>query len=157
MTLVAVVVAAMLLSGCALVGGERSSSPPPPGSTAAVAANKKVVVDFYRTVFIEKKVREGFERYVAPDYIEHSPHVRPGRDAILKALSQRVTRESIADIKRVIAEGDLVVLHVHARNNLQDRGRAVVEIFRVAHGRIVEHWDVVQPVPPALANTNSMF
>jgi predicted SnoaL-like aldol condensation-catalyzing enzyme len=157
MTLVAVVVAAMLLSGCAMVGGERSSSPPPPGSTAAVAANKKVVVDFYRTVFIEKKVREGFERYVAPDYIEHSPHVRPNRDAILKALSQRVTKESIADMKRVIAEGDLVVLHVHARNNLQDRGRAVVEIFRVAHGRIVEHWDVVQPVPPRLANTNSMF
>ena len=122
-----------------------------------MAANKKLVVDFYRVVFIEKKVREGFERYVIPEYVQHNPMVPTGRAAAVKLLSQRVTRESITDIKRVIAEDDLVVLHVHSRSTMQDRGRAVVDIFRVAEGKIVEHWDVIQTIPPASANPNGMF
>jgi predicted SnoaL-like aldol condensation-catalyzing enzyme len=68
-----------------------------------------------------------------------------------------VTRDSISDIKRVIAEGDLVVLHVHSRNTLSDRGRAVVDIFRVADGKIIEHWDVIQAVPAKSQNPNTMF
>ena len=155
MRVVALVAMAVVLTGCASVRGERTSAVA--GTSPAVAANKKLVVDFYRVVFIEKNVREGFERYVVPEYIQHNPLVPTGRAAAVKLLGQRVTRESITDIKRVIAEDDLVVLHVHSRTNMQDRGRAVVDIFRVTDGKIVEHWDVIQVIPPTAANSNGMF
>jgi predicted SnoaL-like aldol condensation-catalyzing enzyme len=145
---------AVLLTGCATVDRSQADAS---RTTVSTAMNKKLVVDFYRTVFIEKKVVEGFERFVAPGYIQHNPLLPSGREAAVKFLTSRSSRESIADIKRVIAEGDLVVLHVHSRNNLSDRGRAVVDIFRVADGKIVEHWDVIQPVPDKPANTNTMF
>ena len=60
-------------------------------------------------------------------------------------------------IKRVVAEGDLVVLHVHSTQNAQDGGEAVVDIFRVEQGKIVEHWDVIQTIPAESANRNTMF
>jgi len=154
MRVVVLVALAALLTGCASVDRPQAEAI---RMMISAAANKKVVVDFYRTVFIEKRVIEGFERFVAAGYIQHNPLLQSGREAAVKFLTSRSTRDSIADIKRVIAEGDLVVLHVHSRNNLADRGRAVVDIFRVADGKIVEHWDVIQPVPEKPANTNTMF
>jgi predicted SnoaL-like aldol condensation-catalyzing enzyme len=61
------------------------------------------------------------------------------------------------DFKRIIAEGNLVAVHSHLKPNLQDRGVAVVDIFRVEDGKMVEHWDVIQPVPTQAANKNGMF
>jgi predicted SnoaL-like aldol condensation-catalyzing enzyme len=153
MRVLVLVAVAALLTGCA--SGERAQADA--SRVASGAANKKLVVDFYRTVFIEKRVVEGFERFVAPEYIQHNPLLATGREPAVKFLSTRVTRESVTDIKRVVAEGDLVVLHVHSRTNLSDRGRAVIDIFRVANGKIVEHWDVIQAVPDKSANTNTMF
>jgi predicted SnoaL-like aldol condensation-catalyzing enzyme len=57
----------------------------------------------------------------------------------------------------VIAEGDLVVIHNQWRDSPEDRGQAVVDIFRVEKGKIVEHWDVSQEIPENPANQNGMF
>ncbi len=51
------------------------------------------------------------------------------------------------EFKRIIAESDLVSVHSFLKPNSSDLGRAVVDIFRVEDGKLVEHWDVMQPVP----------
>jgi len=61
------------------------------------------------------------------------------------------------DIKRALAEEDLVFTHSHLHLKPGDRGMSVADIWRIADGRIVEHWDVVQEVPEASANDNTMF
>jgi predicted SnoaL-like aldol condensation-catalyzing enzyme len=60
-------------------------------------------------------------------------------------------------IKRVLVDGDMVILHVHAIREPGERGVAIVDIFRLENGKIVEHWDVVQPIPEKAANSNGMF
>lgn len=75
------------------------------------------------------------------------------RDRLLHTAGQRTD----ARIVRSAADGDLVYLHVHATEHPGDRGEAVVDIFRVKDGKIVEHWDVIQPVPETSANRNTMF
>ena len=62
-----------------------------------------------------------------------------------------------ADVKRVFANGDFVILHVHVKLQPEDLWLAIVDMFRVEHGKIVEHWDVRQPIPETAANTNGMF
>lgn len=57
---------------------------------------------------------------------------------------------------RVFAEGDFVVAHVHGVRDPSQRGSAIVDIFRLEHGLIVEHWDVMQPIPEEAANPNGM-
>lgn len=50
-----------------------------------------------------------------------------------------------------------MAVHAHVRNAPSDRGQAVVYLFRVEHGKIVEQWDSVQAVPATSANDNTMF
>jgi predicted SnoaL-like aldol condensation-catalyzing enzyme len=126
---------------------------------AGAKENKALVVDFYEMVFVGHKAKEGAEKYLAPDYRQHNPLVPDGRQPFIDFFVPYFAKnpEARSEIKRVVAEDDLVVLHVHSKAKKADLGRAVVDIFRVKDGKIVEHWDVIQPVPEKAANTNSMF
>jgi len=144
------------LAGC--TSPTRKSAPE--ASAASLAErNQQIVLAFYRQFFGQRDLSAA-ERYITPDYIQHNPMVPSGREAFVNAFrnifAQRPQRSST--IHRVIAEGDLVVVHVHSRSHPQDRGSAIIDIFRVnADGQIAEHWDVIQPVPEQSANDNTMF
>ena len=84
------------------------------------------------------------------------PNGPDGLKALVTLLKEKFPN-SKNEIKRVIAEDDLVVLHVHAVREPGQRGSAIVDIFRVENGKIVEHWDVIQAVPEKAANENTMF
>ena len=56
-----------------------------------------------------------------------------------------------------MADGNLVAVHSHGKFAADDRGIAVVDILRVEGCKVMEHWDVVQPVPEKSANSNGMF
>ncbi|WP_082701695.1 nuclear transport factor 2 family protein [Novosphingobium sp. FSW06-99] len=122
-------------------------------------APKQIVSQFLDAFYGQGKVRAAFMAWVDPGYIQHNPFAANGRDAAIAFLEPFVAAhpEWHGEIKRVIAEGDLVVVHSHVRWTKSDRGNAVVDIFRVAGCKVVEHWDVLQPVPETSANANTMF
>lgn len=127
--------------------------------TDQLEKNKTLVVEFYKMAFVERRGIEAAERYLSEDYIQHNPYTATGRQAFIDYIvsSSKENPEAYSEIKRVIAEGDLVVVHVHDRLNKQDRGSAVVDIFRVDNNKIVEHWDVIQAIPEKDFSGNSMF
>lgn len=121
-------------------------------------ANRKLVVEFYDSVFNGHKVADG-AKVVADEYKQHNPRVPDGKAPFVLFFTDFFAKNpnARARIVRSSANGDLVWLHVHSTNGTGDRGTAIVDIFRVKDGRIVEHWDVLQPVPEKAANANTMF
>lgn len=124
-----------------------------------VEKNKEIAVAFLNMIFNEHKVAEAFEKYSVPGYKQHNPYAASGAEATIKFLGPyfKQNPQASTEIKRVIAEGDLVAIHNNPKTNPKDPGRAVVDIFRIENGRVVEHWDVVQDVPEKSANDNTMF
>lgn len=122
-------------------------------------ANKEVVTSFYKLAFNDHKPAAAVEKYVGAAYKQHNPMVADGSLAFIDFVNGYVAKNPHlhVDIKRVIAEGDLVVTHVLITTAESDRGAAAMDIFRLEEGKIVEHWDVVQPVPDKPANENGMF
>jgi predicted SnoaL-like aldol condensation-catalyzing enzyme len=98
-------------------------------------------------------------RFIAPDYIQHNQAVEPGREALMAFLDtiREQTPEAVHDVKRAFVDGDHVAVHYHVRRWPDDLGWAVIDIFRVADGLIVEHWDVMQDVIEGGPNPNSVF
>jgi predicted SnoaL-like aldol condensation-catalyzing enzyme len=121
--------------------------------------NKKFVREFYEMAFNQHKPTEAAKKYIGDKYIQHNPYVPNGAEAFYGYFEGffKEHPQSRAEIKRVIGDGDLVVLHLNAKIDDKDRGRAIVDIFRVENGKIVEHWDVIQVVPEKSANDNTMF
>lgn len=125
-----------------------------------LARNKENVIAFYELAFNQHKLDEAVEKYVAEPYIQHNPGVADGGKAFIDSFAPYLKEhpQSRATIKRVIAEGDLVVVHVHSQNTPDERGEAVMDIFRLdADGKIVEHWDVAQAIPEQTVSGHEMF
>ncbi|WP_408590689.1 nuclear transport factor 2 family protein [Novosphingobium sp.] len=99
------------------------------------------------------------DEFIAPGYIQHSSLAEPGVQALKDWLDARRldSPDARQTIHRSFADGDHVVVHVHVVRFPGDPGIAVVDIFRLADGMIVEHWDVLQEIPADPVNPNSMF
>lgn len=122
-------------------------------------ANKKVVRDYTDLAFNQRKPEEAVAKYQGPSYRQHNPGSPDGPEPfirVVKWLAQTYPSFRL-ELKRMVAEGDLVVTHSHLIREPGDRGMSVVDIFRLENGGIVEHWDVVQEIPETSANNNTMF
>ena len=129
-----------------------------PSFAADLEANKKTVLEFYEAG-LNKKDFEAAAKYFGPKHIQHNPGAPDGIEGFkgLLAFLREKFPNSKSEIKRVFAEGDYVILHVHAVREPGTRGRAIVDIFRLENGKIVEHWDVAQDIPEKMPHNNGMF
>ncbi|BBC71853.1 membrane protein [Altererythrobacter sp. B11] len=126
--------------------------------TAEEQANLDLVMGLFSDV-LNPMDSGAVDRFIAADYIQHNQSVEPGREP-LKAFLDMIreqTPEAVHDVKRAFVDGDHVTVHYHVRRWPGDLGWAVIDIFRIEHGRIVEHWDVMQDVIEGGPNPNSPF
>lgn len=124
----------------------------------AEEANRALVTEFYNQFFNTHETEQS-SRVLAQEYIQHNPEVPDGKAPFVDYFAGyfKENPEYKSEIVRSATDGDLVWLHVHSTNGDEDQGEAVVDIFRVDDGKIVEHWDVIQSVPEESANDNTMF
>lgn len=121
-------------------------------------ANRKAVLAFYEKG-LNQKDADAALAYVGDRYVQHNPNAADGPEGFKKFIGflREKFPNSHSEIKRSFVDGDYVILHVHAVREPGTRGNAIVDIFKLENGKIVEHWDVVQPVPENPANNNTMF
>lgn len=120
--------------------------------------NKAISVKFLDEFFNKKNFAVA-EQFLTEDYKQHNPGVVTGRQGLIEFATEflKANPELTMEVKRVMAEGDYVFLHVHLKFHPTDRGAAVADIYRIENGKIAEHWDVMQPIPETAANDNTMF
>jgi predicted SnoaL-like aldol condensation-catalyzing enzyme len=123
--------------------------------TETTLTNRQLVTDGFAE--LANGNLDAVRKLLHEDFIEHSPGKPSGRDAAVRYLRDSGIGESRLELKRVIADDDVVALHYHVIPPGDDRGVATAAIFRVENGLVVEHWDVTQPVPPAGETPNGMF
>ncbi|WP_291377227.1 MULTISPECIES: nuclear transport factor 2 family protein [Achromobacter] len=122
------------------------------------AANKAAVLAFYEKG-LNQKDADAALKYVGNRYVQHNPNAADGPEGFRQFIAFLRDRypASHSEIKRVFTDGDYVILHVHAVREPGSRGNAIIDIFRLEGGKIVEHWDAVQPILEKAANSNGMF
>ena len=128
-------------------------------ASQSLEGNKRTVHMFYDLAFNKHRPAEAIKLYVGEKYIQHNPFAGDGKQPFISFFTDFYSKNSSAfvEIKRTIAQDDLVVVHALSKRDKQDRGHAVIDIFRLEENKIIEHWDVVQTIPESSANDNSMF
>ncbi|PDT90325.1 polyketide cyclase [Bradyrhizobium sp. Y36] len=127
-------------------------------ASAQEEANRTAVLAFYEKG-LNQKDADAALAYVGNRYVQHNPNAPDGPDGFRKFIGflREKFPNSHSEIKRSFVDGDFVILHVHSVREPGTRGRAIVDIFKLENGKIVEHWDVVQDIPENPANGNTMF
>jgi predicted SnoaL-like aldol condensation-catalyzing enzyme len=148
-----------LIAGAGIAAALLFAQPAARAADAAqMEANKKTVTALYEAALNKKDFDEA-SKYLGPRYTQHNPTAKDGPEGLkgfIGFLKEKFPN-SHSEIKRIFADGDYVIVHVHAVREPGTRGNAIVDIFKLENGKVVEHWDAVQPIPENPQNNNTMF
>jgi predicted SnoaL-like aldol condensation-catalyzing enzyme len=124
----------------------------------AIGFRKRAAVSFMRLV-ASGKVREAYREHVGPDFRHHNPFFRSDAEALMAAMedSARENPNKVFELQRALEDGEFVAVHSRVRQDPDDLGMALVHIFRFRGERIIELWDVAQPVTKESQNERGMF
>lgn len=125
----------------------------------ASMGTKDVILAFEKMAFDERKPKEAMERYAAPDFVDHNPNVPGNRASVIEHLAKLdwSTGGPQRTVQHLVVDGDIAMVHHRLVRKPGDPAIAAVDIFRVKNGKLVEHWDVLQPVPQESVNPRPMF
>ena len=141
-----------------VMSSDSSTSSPHDTQRSTQETNKEIVLDF-----IEKAVNQGdFEAasiHFGPKYIQHNPNIADGVDGFRAYVQQLRASFPLVkgEVKRIFAEGDFVIVHLHAKREPAEEGLAIVDIFRLEGRKLVEHWEVRQPMTESALHSNGMI
>ncbi|MFD1206595.1 MULTISPECIES: ester cyclase [Sporosarcina] len=120
--------------------------------------NRSNAIDFLQLI-VAGEIDKAYEKYVSEDFIHHNPYFAGDRESLKQAMKQNdnANPNKSLEVKIAISEDDKVMVYSHLKQNDDDLGAAVVHICRFHEGKIVEMWDVGQPVLEDSPNENGMF
>lgn len=120
--------------------------------------NIAIALEFY-DLLLNQKDWEAGKQMIGDRYVQHNPNAKDGLEGIQAHIDMIRTTypDNHGELQRAFSRGDLVALHMHSKRTPESRGNAVVDMFRIEDGKVVEHWDVVQAVPETALNDNTMF
>ncbi|MDO7833726.1 nuclear transport factor 2 family protein [Sphingobium sp. HBC34] len=134
-----------------------AAEPAPPRQEDAMA-NRRRFLRFVDLLFRQNRVEAAYAAYVAADLIQHNARMGQGRAAAIAAIKGlRAAPGATFEVQRVLIDGNLAAVHYRGKLSTDDQGAAIVEIFRFDRGKIVEHWDMFQPIPRNASNAHPMF
>jgi predicted SnoaL-like aldol condensation-catalyzing enzyme len=122
-------------------------------------ASKKDLAVSFLNLAASGRVREAYSKHVSSDFHHHNPFFEDGAEALLTGMEENARQfpQKRLDVLRALEDGDLVAVHSRVRQKPDDRGAALVHVFRFEGDRIAELWDIGQPVPEHSVNAAGMF
>ena len=124
----------------------------------ATQSRKEAAIEFL-TLVASGDVREAYQQYVGQGFRHHNPYFRGDAASLMEGMEQNAAKNpnKVFEVQRALQDGDHVAVLSRVRQKPEDRGGAVVHIFRFEGDRIAELWDVGQAVPESDVNENGMF
>jgi predicted SnoaL-like aldol condensation-catalyzing enzyme len=119
---------------------------------------KEAAIDFLHLVG-KGRISDAYQKYIADNFSHHNSHFKGDRQSLRRAMEENHLQNpnKVLTIKHALRDGDLVAIHSHIKMSPEDKGTAVVHIFRFRDDRVVELWDLGEPVPAEAVNENGMF
>jgi predicted SnoaL-like aldol condensation-catalyzing enzyme len=126
--------------------------------TQTEARNLEIATAMYHEMLMKFDSRH-VDRFIAQDYVQHSTAASGGREGLRAFLDDRRAGFPEVDIriKGSFADGDFTIFQIHTIRHPGDPGMSIVDIFRMADGKVKEHWEVVQEIPVTLPHDNGIF
>lgn len=122
-------------------------------------ATKKEIAISLLQLCAAGKTREAYSEHVDSGFRHHNPFFKGDAESLRVAMEENAAMnpDTVLEVQRALEDGDLVAIHSRVRQKPGDLGHALVHIFRFQGNRIVEVWDLSQPVPEESPNENGMF